>query len=205
MLELDAVHKYLAMMSEIKRRIAVVDAFSDKLIHALYNVTTIESTYLQFRKIMELIALGSLVTNKDRYSRTHEKFEKHYHAKKIILDVERVNPNFYPNPIIQTPSSKPGVKMNWSQRQDDYLTKDGLVKLYERCGAILHSQNPYRDKPDYKRYETEIPMWRERIVNLLDAHVVNLVDSTDIYLFRMNAPDASPSYTLFGLLSIKDA
>ena len=199
----DDVQKYLLMMSEIKRRTAVIDAFSDKRANALYDIPTTESIYLQFRKILELIALSSLVANKEKYSQAYEKFEKHWNAKKIVLDVERINPNFYPEPVIQVPSSKSGVKMEFLQRERDYLTKDELVKLYEKCAALMHAQNPYRSKPDYTRYENEIPVWQERIDNLLYAHVINLVDSTDIHLIQMGTVDAPPSHTPFGLLKIQ--
>jgi hypothetical protein len=51
-----AQDKYRAVLIEIKQRTAVVDAFMFGTVHALYVPTTIESTCLQIRKILELIA-----------------------------------------------------------------------------------------------------------------------------------------------------
>jgi len=44
----EAVQKYCGLMAEIKKRTAVIDAFTDGIVHAVYKATTIESIYLQF-------------------------------------------------------------------------------------------------------------------------------------------------------------
>jgi len=95
----EAVQKYCGLMAEIKKRTAVIDAFTDGIVHAVYKATTIESIYLQFRKVLELIALGSLVANKDVFSAVYQDFAKYWNAELLVKDIERLNPRFYPRPI----------------------------------------------------------------------------------------------------------
>jgi hypothetical protein len=193
----DDIQKYLDLMSEIKRRTAVVDAFAQGLVHAVYKATTIESIYLQYRKILELIALGSLVAQKDVFSKAYADFAKYWNAELLVKDMERLNPKFSPEPIIQQPSARPGVKMDWLARKDDFLTRDDLIKLYKKCGAIMHSGNPYGSQVDYGYYEKMVAHWRERIVNLLNAHLIRLVGDQNLYLVQMGASNAPPTYHVF--------
>jgi hypothetical protein len=197
----DDIQKYLDLMGEIKRRTAVIDAFSAGLTHAVYKATTIESIYLQYRKILELIALGSLVAQKDVFSTVYADFAKYWNAELLVKDIERLNPNFYPEPIIQQPSTRPDTKMDFILRKDDFLTRDDLIKLYKKCGAIMHSGNPYGSQVDYGYYEKMSGHWRERIVNLLNAHRIRLIDDPNLYLVQMGAPDAPPTHTTFVLAS----
>ena len=39
-----------------------------------------------------------LVANKESYAEQNDKFVKHYHTKRILNDLERINPDFYPVP-----------------------------------------------------------------------------------------------------------
>jgi hypothetical protein len=193
----DDIQKYLALMGEIKRRTAVIDAFSLGLTHAVYKATTIESIYLQYRKILELIALGSLVAQKDVFSTAYADFAKYWNAELLVKDMERLNPKFFPDPIIQQPSARPGVKMDWLARKDDFLTRDDLIKLYKKCGAIMHSGNPYGSQVDFGYYEKMVGHWRSRIVNLLNAHLIRLVGDPNLYLVQMGASDAPPTHHVF--------
>jgi hypothetical protein len=196
-MEPDAVQKYCGLMAEIKRRIAVIDAFTDGIAHAVYKATTIESIYLQFRKILESIALGSLVANKAVFSALYQDFAKYWNAELLVKDIERVNPRFYPRPIAQKPSERSGIKMDWEARGDDFLTTGDLIKLYKKCGAIMHSGNPYGSQIDFAYYEKNIPYWRERIVNLLNSHLITLVNDPNVYLIQMGTATARPTYTPF--------
>ena len=50
--------KYASQMEEIKLRTNVIFFMESREGHALYLATTVESIYLQFRKILELIFHG---------------------------------------------------------------------------------------------------------------------------------------------------
>src|SRR5258708_33794616 len=107
----EAIQKYLRLMSEIKGRKKVIHSFADGKELASFTVTSVEAIYLQFRKILELIAFGSLVANKDIFSKVHSKFSKYWNAELLIKDLGRVNPHFYPQPVVpkQIAKSKDGI------------------------------------------------------------------------------------------------
>lgn len=193
----EAVTKYCTLMAEIKRRTTVAAALANRETHLVYEATTIEAIYLQYRKILELIALGSLVANKQVFSQFYQDFAKYWNAELLVKDIGRINPDFYPRPIIQQPSSRPGVKAEWAARPDDYLTRDDLIKLYKKCAAIMHSGNPYGSQVDYAYYESMTAHWGIRIMNLLNAHHIRLVDDPNLYLIQMGSEGAVPSYCAF--------
>ena len=91
---------YAERMKEIVRRTDVIDAFLDRRISALYVPTTVESIYLQFRNILELIATASLIVNESAGVALNEAGRRKWHAGDILDAVKEVNPNFfYPKPI----------------------------------------------------------------------------------------------------------
>lgn len=192
-----AQDKYREVLIEIKHRTAVVDSLIFGQVHVIYVPTTVESICLQIRKILELIAFSSLIANKEIYSSQHKKFSEHWNARLMLQDLERINPDFYPQPILQKPSSTPGISSDWVDRKDDFLTKELFIKVYEKCGGILHADNPYGNKTDYPYYQEQAKDWRNRIVNLLNAHTIKLVNDKNLYLFQMGAKDAIPSYNAF--------
>src|SRR5580704_12805346 len=136
------IQKYCDLMEEIKRRTSVIDFFLTGGGHALYQPTTIESVALQLRKILELIAFGSLVANKESYSASYEKFASNSNARLMLRDLVRINPDFYPKPVVEAPSSDPRAIHQRKDRQADYLTKDEFERAYDKCGAIMHAENP---------------------------------------------------------------
>jgi hypothetical protein len=179
------IQKYCDLMEEVKRRTSVVDFFLRGGGHALYMPTTIESVGLQLRKILELVAFGSLVANKDAYSATYEEFAKHWNARLLLRDLARVNPDFYPKPVVEAPHSDPKVLHQLKDRDPDYLSKDEFERAYEKCGGIMHAENPYGSRIDYEYYRAKLPEWRGQVVNLLNNHQIRLVGEKGFYLVHM--------------------
>lgn len=190
---------YRTQLMDIKKRMSVVRAFHQGNTHAIYRITTVESCCLQIRKILELIAFGSLVANKEVYSQEREKFATDWNAKFILRDMARINPEFYPRPILQNLSSKVGVESEWENLpESEFLTQEDFVKVYDKCGAIMHAANPFGKQIDTIGYQNQITDWCSKIINLLNAHTIRLVgDEKNIYLFQMNEEGKWPSYTPF--------
>ena len=183
------ISQYCSLMDEIKLRTEVVHGFSNGQCRTIHRATTIESICLQIRKILELVALGSLVANKKKYAEQHEKFHKYSHANRILRDIEGINPQFYPKPLIEAPSNRSGVKNDLKERKSGFLTRDHFAKVYEKCGNILHADNPLGSKSNYAYYEKKIPKWMEEIRNLLNTHSIFLVDDPNMYLIHMKEKD----------------
>jgi len=172
-------------MEEIRLRTNVLNAFIEGNATAVYKATNIESTYLQFRKILELVAFGSLVANREAFSVVYTEFARFWNARRLLEDIERVNPGFYPEPIIEKLNPEPGVKTAWEKKESGFLTREDFVTLYKQCGAILHAENPYGLEVDYGVYERNAPMWRGKIIALLNCHLIHLVNDKNIYLVHM--------------------
>lgn len=169
--------KYAACMEEIKKRTRVVDAFLNRSCSALYLKTTVESIYLQFRKILELIAMASLSASPE-YMARYDRFRRHYNGKRILRDLEKVNPDFYPQPTRQVVDPDTGKVVEVVDVESGFLTKDDYVELYDICGDLLHAENPYDEgQRDMESRLEDVPEWRNRIVTLLNHHQVQLADS----------------------------
>jgi len=179
------IEKYGEMMKEIKLRVNVINALSVGTANSLYVPTTIESMGLQFRKCFELIAFGSLIANQKEYGDVYADFAKHWEAAKLIKNLRRINPDFYPCPVIETPSTQPGVILAHKKRKGDFLTEEELVEAHGRCGSLMHSQNPFGKTTDYQAYVKKFRAWLPRMMNLLNNHEVRFVGDPGMWVIHM--------------------
>lgn len=179
------IQKYAGVMKEIKLRTQVIQLFLSGKREALYMPTTVETTGLQFRKVFELVAFASLAANRDEYSSAYSDFAKHWEASKLIKNLRRINPKFYPHPVVETPTSDPRALHQLKDRQDDYLTEDELVEAHGRCGVLMHATNPFGPEIQYEYYQKQFNDWLAKIINLLNNHQVHLVGDIGFYLFHM--------------------
>lgn len=176
---------YCNVMEEVKKRTSVIDFFLAGNGHALYEPTTLESIALQIRKILELIAMASLIANKQEYEKVYSNFATAWNAEYLLKDLERINSDFYPKPVVEKPSEEPQVKNQLANRDNDYLTKKEFIKIYKKCAAIMHASNPLGRKIGYEYYKKSIPEWRQKIINLLNNHQVHLLGHKGFYLIHM--------------------
>ncbi len=181
--------KYCSLMEEIKRRMNVVQHFVAGTHKTLYLETTVETIWLQIRKVLELVALGSLVANESLYRQTSEKISQQWNSKRIMGDIDKINPDFYPKPIIQGPGNDI-VASVWEDRVDDYLDREEFAEFYDKCGRIMHASNPFGEAVDYEDYDSKTDYFTARIVNLLSAHTIRLVDGKKLYLVQMGGSEA---------------
>jgi hypothetical protein len=208
--------KYCNLMEEVKLRINVVTYFLSGQGYALYQPATLESMCLQIRKILELVAFGSLVANKEAYTAVFTKISRAWNANDILVELEKVNPDFYPVPIVELPSGIPGVQMRHEKRVGDYLDETEFKEVYGRCGAMAHAANPYGKGIDYGYYARMLPEWRTRIMNLLNAHNIQLLGNPGIYLIHMTEhgddrvkfyrfqPPTQEALRMLGLKGVRD-
>lgn len=172
-----ALGAYVDWMEEIKRRVEVVEGFLSKQCNAMYVQTTAESIALQVRKILELIALSSLVANREAYARHRKNFEKDWHAKRILQTLEKANPSYFPVPYRQIVEKDTGKVTEIKHIKNGYLTKNELEKLFDACCDLLHAENPFSpDSNSAQRFLASVPSWLSRLKKLLNHHTIQLVD-----------------------------
>ena len=140
--------KYLRCMKDIKYRVDVIHRLIIKELDVGYVASTAESIALQFRKILEHIALASLVANRDEYAKQRANFRRDWHATRIMETLASVNPKFYPDPTQSVAVDDPVVDYAF-KTVDGYLTQDEYVVLYDECSVMLHAANPYADEPPW--------------------------------------------------------
>src|ERR1035437_5760601 len=193
------VYKYRDNLFDIKMRTSIISEHLSGISTTKYLITEIEFLCFQFRKILELIALSSMVANKEEYSKQHEKFAKHYNARLIIQDLERINPDFYPKPTVQIIKEIDGKKMfDLQSVKEGFLIKEEFLEVYEKCGGMLHAENPFGHKRDIKQLHSEFPIWLTKIIKLLNHHNIMLVDGETMVIGLMHGDkDGQPQATEF--------
>lgn len=189
--------KYCMMMLEIKDRLRISKEVGEGNITTFTQRTRVEFVYLQFRKVIELIAMSSLLANENVLSQVQSNIQNYWKAKNLLKDIEEKNPNFYPKPIIKKPSKKTGIKEDWIDRPNDYLTKERFITLYDKCGSILHVKNPFTPELDIEKLEKACPKWYLQIINLLNSHIIRLIGDNNLYLIQMGKDMSQPTCSIF--------
>ena len=164
-------------MEEIKRRAEVINGFLTGQFHAMYIQTTAESIALQVRKILELIALASLVANRSEYAKHRKNFQRDWNAKRILQTLEKANPRFYPTPNKQVVDEETGKVVSLENIKSGFLTKHDYMILFDTCNRILHADNPFFRKQDPDTFLNSVPTWMEKIRRLLNHHTIQLIDN----------------------------
>ena len=180
------IKKYCRNMEEINTRVSAIQKFTEESV-SISNLGSIdfdiEFIALQLRKILELICFSGLIANKKVYSKIYDKYANHWNPKYLLKDLERVNPNYYPRPLVYSGLNKEKVH-GYTFREDGFLTKKEFLFLYEKCGAILHSRNPYKvaGVVDFKKSITD---WLSSIFLLLSTHEIKLMGTSETWMVIM--------------------
>jgi hypothetical protein len=95
----EEINLYIKLMGDLKMRIKFINLILERRNTTGSNETDIEFCCLQIRKMLELISLGSLVMHKNEFEKQSEKYKTFWNPKRILEDIEKINPDFYPKPI----------------------------------------------------------------------------------------------------------
>lgn len=110
---------------------------------------------------------------------------------------KKINPEFYPNSIDELPSKHNKVSSDWKNVTDGYLSQKEFINVYDKCGKILHAENPLGNGTNYQYYEKNIPNWMDKIKRLLNSHTIKLLNDPNLYLVHMqeDGTDSAKVYT----------
>lgn len=182
---MDNMQKYATCMEEIKLRQRSIRDIVVGNNSTSFEMTNIEFVCLQFRKILELIALATLAANREQYGIAYRKFYEHWKAKRILNDLKKINPNFYPVPTKQIVVN--GKVVETVAIKDGFLTKSDFEKIYNDCSQMLHSKNPYNKKEiNIEELKKKFMVWDNKIITLLNHHQVQLLNSNKQLWVIMN-------------------
>jgi hypothetical protein len=133
---------------------------------------------MHLRKVLELIAFSSLIANKDIYARAHADFSRHWNAKKLLTNLERLHPAFYPRPV-RAIKRKDNQGFALRDIKRGYLNKTDFIQLYDICSRFIHVRNPFET---YKRPQRSINAWTDLIWRLVRVHFLEFIDRPGIWL-----------------------
>jgi hypothetical protein len=189
---------YVKCMEEIKRRQIAIDEVIQGRKSTSFRYTNVEFVSLQFRKMFELVVLASLASHQHLFEGLVRKLSKEWQLSKIIAIVSKTNPKFYPEPIDRVPSTQAGIKDSWKGVTSGYLTLTELVAAHGKIGNIMHANNPYAEERMLEEIEALFSTWRERLIRLLDNHLVRFPDDgTILYVGMQSVETGSVHINLF--------
>ena len=181
------IQTYIATMEEIKRRIQLIDLFLVGDLSTGYLITGVEFICLQFEEFLELLALSSLTSHRDKYERVRDIIACECNAKKILKAVERENPAFYPIPIGKQADAD---TESYPRKTDGFLTRNDFVHIYNDCAEVIRVTNPFSDGVSRSAELLAIfPEWLYLIVALLETHEITLADGKKKWLVMMSGAD----------------
>ena len=177
----EAMDAYSILMHEAKRRLLAMDtALAGRT--GLSERMICEFCFLQLRMLCELIALGCLTAHGDLMT---GKLKGTWQADKIIRDLEKLHPDFYPIAATKV-----------------VFTKVELIKLYWKCGDVLH-RGTFETLWSRRRYADaveEIKTWKEKIEALLSNHAIFMADGNTTALFSLSELDGQDDRSARGKL-----
>jgi hypothetical protein len=185
--DLDAANIYTSIMEEAKFRALGINTLTGPNL-TLPIVLLRECCFLQLRMLCELIALGCLVAHGDIEETKAPALQKSYNAGDIIKSLEKLHPNFYPVP--RKPVFSPG-HVHLEDYEGEFLTKDELLKLYGRCGDVLHRGSLRRMLDPRNLSSTDfqdIQRWGQKVLNLLSFHTISRIGGDFHLLAALEAP-----------------
>ena len=187
-----SVEKYQTALMEIRERLLSAEILSNR-----ENVVFIESTALQVRKLLELIAYLSLLVNAEKLS---HKEKNDWHADRIINYLVSKTTIFYPLPCrIIAPHSREEEPVLIPLSTKLALSQKDFSSAYSNCGKILHAQHPFQDEIDFMRFSNGNKEALSKIKNLLENHVIAIRHDSKKYTFLSvefdftNSDDARPT------------
>jgi len=174
----DIIGMHKDLMHEIYVRLYCVNSIGQNINDLPIHVIK-ESVVLQIRYICELIALSCLNVHGDLVKSTN--IMKEYAADKIINKLKSLYKDHYPKPI-NIHRSPDGV-VYFTPFNGEFLTAEDLVRLYWKCGEILHrgSLKKLLSSKNYRENDFNFILnSANNIVNLLKNHVIFLMTGESI-------------------------
>lgn len=196
----NAVEKYLEQLKEVKERGNVFQAFSRGTVNAIYEEATVEVTTLQLRKILELLAFGFVLVMGEKAVSAYVSFVKHKNVKEFFSQLRKLNKDYYLQPVLQERNEQGEIEWIYPAA-DEYLTSEDFAILFEHCDRVLEPRRVGALPMYLEQCKTANLRCYNKIVRLLDAHLVQSEDDDVAYLFQMEASDAAPTCSRFTLVS----
>jgi hypothetical protein len=142
----------------------------------------LEHAALHLRKVVELVVLGSLITNQAALESAGRAF-RGADAGETRKMVAKVNPDYWPIPVVEFYTSAATSQL--FLLGPGYLRKDKWGAAYGVTSEVLHARNPLRPPVDREACRGELKALTEKIHRLMLMHVVRPVDREQMLVAQM--------------------
>jgi hypothetical protein len=189
------VNLYADVLQQIKVRLDKADQLLMTCPTDWSAELALERAALHLRKVIELVVLSTLVTNRAELESVSNKLHKQDAdgARKLV---RRVNPVYWPEPI-RTRLTGPGRNFEMLPVTDVYLSESEWGKAYGSTSNILHARNPLADPFDVHGTRERLETLAQKMRTLLTEHRVHLVGGNTTVLGKLDRGDGVVSTGLF--------
>ena len=185
---------YASLIGEGIQRLSAAEKFLDQY-RRDKETPQLEAAILQIRKSLELIALAAIAPDKKEYAAfraTADKdqdFTKDYHAARIFGALSRINPEFYPRPLLPATRMSDGT-WHFGQKQSGYLSKKRFERAYDRLGKHLHAHNPWGTSKNLHNLAVALPTIIAEARGLLQLHarIIRTSDFQGVWVIEAESP-----------------
>lgn len=179
---------YCNNLDEIRNRLLLVKSFGNGNKTLGNERSDYEIVAVNLRKILELIAFGSLTANKDLYAQTYAKFSEHWRIKQLFENLKKIHPDFYPKALMKpTISSGTPRNVHFEIETNGFLTAQELFELYGYCSEVIHTHNPFKGNVTIN-FRLSITDWAARIEMLLTFHLFRLAGLPQVWVGELSDP-----------------
>ncbi len=200
-----AAQAYLPLMHEFAIRADLVSRAFDGYL-GLTAPFSREFAYLQFRRMCELIALGSLYLHGDLPNAQQRALTKEWNAERLMKLLHRQHPFAYPQAIERTKTEN-----GWhiqANCKPDALTYSEFLKLYAECGALLHrgtirtvQATSFCSPEDYEK----TVLWQRKLVTLMNEHLIPRAKTNGCYITSLRTDSGYPKCSIFAFTEAGEA
>jgi hypothetical protein len=195
---------YCAIMGEVKDRCITIHKAHQALMARQFpypEYQGFEFCILQLRLVTELIAFAIAIAHEKVAATRSARWHKKYNAGDIMSSMGKYHADFYPAPVARRPGPH-GPRHHLEAIKEGYLTKGELIRLYNRCGELLHRGylRDFLGASADRGYPIElIPESLQKIERLLDNHIIKMASDNELALIVMaEGPEKKVQWYLLG-------
>jgi hypothetical protein len=193
----DAVRGYLPLMHELATRIDLVAHACEGRLN-LSPPYAREYSYLQFRRMCELIALGCLQLHGDLPQAQTQSAKKEWNAEKIMGMLHRSYPHSFPQAVVRELTAH-GLNIQVNTKPGA-LTREEFKALYSECGEVLHrgtirslqTTDSFKDA-DYQK----VLDWQRKIVDLMNEHFIGRANGAGFFVVSLRTTSGFPECSIY--------
>jgi hypothetical protein len=159
----------------------------------------LDAAVLQVRKSMESLAFASIAPNRAEYeayrasSEKSSDYRKDYNARAIFQYLGKINPDFYPTPLLAPTKNAEGI-WHFERKSDNFLTKKQFESFYDRLGKYLHADNPWGNDKVMQNLKSDLPGVVDKMRTLLEWHftVIRTPHFKGVWVIQASGTGAAP-------------